>query len=39
MDNKIYKLTDQEFIDLVKSSTSEVLFKLIGSAELKFSNL
>ena len=30
MDNKIYKLTDKEFIDLVKSSlnTSEVLFKL-----------
>lgn len=30
MENKIYKLTDQEFIDLVKSSlnTSEVLFKL-----------
>lgn len=30
MENKIYKLTDQEFSDLVKSSlnTSEVLFKL-----------
>lgn len=30
MENKIYKLTDEEFIDLVKSSlnTSEVLFKL-----------
>lgn len=30
MENKIYKLTDKEFIDLVKSSlnTSEVLFKL-----------
>lgn len=30
MENKIYKLTDGEFIDLVKSSlnTSEVLFKL-----------
>lgn len=30
MENKIYKLTNQEFIDLVKSSlnTSEVLFKL-----------
>ena len=30
MENRIYKLTDQEFIDLVKSSlnTSEVLFKL-----------
>lgn len=30
MENKIYKLTDEEFVDLVKSSlnTSEVLFKL-----------
>lgn len=30
MENKIYKLTDKEFVDLVKSSlnTSEVLFKL-----------
>ena len=30
MENKIYKLTDREFIDLVKSSLniSEVLFKL-----------
>ena len=30
MENKIYKLTDEEFIDLVKSSLnrSEVLFKL-----------
>lgn len=30
MENKIYKLTEQEFVDLVKSSlnTSEVLFKL-----------
>ena len=30
MENRIYKLTDKEFIDLVKSSlnTSEVLFKL-----------
>ena len=30
MENKIYKLTDREFIDLVKASLniSEVLFKL-----------
>lgn len=33
MENKIYKLTNKEFIDLVKSSlnTSEVLFKLRDS--------
>ena len=30
MENKIYKLSDSDFIDLIKSSTniSEVLFKL-----------